>query len=373
MTPMQELHESFRVLGTVVRPTRWSTPIGLPAIRQKLAGASRPGSAQAPGTRWEYEYPNLDEAPAAATACEAALRRVGPELHEHELWAFRTVLDEARASIARAKNHTAAAVTERSIQAHGLPTPEGVAEARGILASPAGEQPGETVSDERLADAMKAALARLGIDGWSVDLADRKAADMSVIGGRHRVEVRRGARFAPEAVAQLLVHEIGTHVLRRHRAEQQPSYPVRFAPGPALRTEEGLAVWREGQARVGFPARDRIYAARVIAVDLALRAGITEVVGALAEHLSVETAVSIAIRVKRGLANPHEPGANVKDHVYFSGSRIVGAHLSQHPDDLGLLFASKWPLEELWRVRELAEAGLVRPVPTELTDPRIVL
>ena len=109
MTRMQGLRESFRVLGTVVRFTRWSTPIGLPAIRQELVRAVRPG-----------EEP------------------------------------------------TTAAVTERSIQAHGPPTPEGVAEARRILTSPTGEQPGEPVSDKHVADAMKAALARLGIDGGSV-------------------------------------------------------------------------------------------------------------------------------------------------------------------------------------------------------------
>lgn len=104
MTRMQGLRESFRVLGTVVRFTRWSTPIGLPAIRQELVRAVRPGSTEGRGAPREYEYPNLVEASADAKTCEAALRRVGPELHEHELWAFRIVLDEARASIARAKN-----------------------------------------------------------------------------------------------------------------------------------------------------------------------------------------------------------------------------------------------------------------------------
>ena len=78
-------------------------------LRQRLqtllaAGFATSGSTEGRGTPREYEYPNLVEASADAKTCEAALRRVRPELHEHELWAFRIVLDEARASIARAKN-----------------------------------------------------------------------------------------------------------------------------------------------------------------------------------------------------------------------------------------------------------------------------
>lgn len=374
MTDIQDLQETFRFLKTVVRPVAWRTPVDLPAIRQDLIRrAHRSSSNEGPSALWEYDYPDLDRVPAAAEACEIALNHVAAELHEHELWALRTVLGEARAAASYAKDHTAHTVTERSIQSHGLPTRDEIAEAYRVLDSSVEEQPDEVMTDEQVAEAMKAALARLDINGWTVEIAEKKVSDMSVNGGRHRVEVLKGARFSPGAVAQLLVHEIGTHVLRRHCAERQPSYPLRLAPGSATRTEEGLAVWRENQAHVNYPARDRIYAARVIAVDLALRTGITEVIDALTEHVSIDMAVSIAIRVKRGLANPHEPGAYVKDHVYFSGSRMIDTHLSQYPDDLSFLFATKWPLEALWRVRDLVTAGLVRPVPAELTDPRIVL
>lgn len=373
MSPMDDLREAYGLLGRVVRPTRWTTPLGLSRVRSELAALVMRGGSTSGLSLWEYDHPGLLQVPDAVEACERALARVEEDLHEHEVWALRTLLEEALASAAEARNHEAAAVTERTTRTHGLPTPDEVAEASRILTAPTEDEQTATVSDEEVAASMRLALDRLGIEGWTVEIADGKVSDMAVIGGRHRVDVRKGARFTDSAVRQLLVHEIGTHVLRRHCAENQASYPVRLPVGAAIRTEEGFAVWREHEAQVSFPSRSRIYAARVVAVDVALCAGIRDVIEALADYIGMTSAIGTAIRVKRGLVNPHEPGANVKDHVYFTGSRAVGTHLRQHPDDLGLLFAAKWPLEELWRVRDLAAAGLVDPAPSHLTDPRIVL
>ena len=369
---MTDLLTAFEHLGKVVRPTAWGNPVDLPAIRAELrARADRPGATDGPRTTWMYEYPDLDKVPDASAACEAALKAA--DLHEQEVWALQTVLEEARDVSSEAKNHTAERVTGHTTKVHGSITPDDVAAATKVLRHPADPGQEKTVDAESVAEAMRTCLQRLEIEGWEVVVDPGMAADMSVLGGKHRVKVRADATFAPCAVRQLLVHEIGTHVLRRHRAEGQRTPVARYAVGSAMRTEEGFAVCRENRAGVNFNARDRVYAARVLAVDIALRTGIVDVVNALAEHLDIDTAVSMAVRVKRGLENPHEPGANVKDHVYFTGSRMVEEHLKAHPDDLGLLFATKWPLEELPRVKALVNAGLVAPIPPELADPGIVL
>lgn len=369
---MTDLLAAFEYLGKVVRPTAWGNPVDLPAIRAELrARAGRPGAVGGPRATWTYEYPDLDKVPDAIAACEAALEAA--DLHEQEAWALQTILAEAHDVSSHARDHSAERITGHTTKVHGSIRPDDVAAAKEVLRRPAEPVPAKTVDAEGVADAMRTCLQRLEIEGWEVVVDAGMAADMSVLGGKHRVKVRADATFAPCAVQQLLVHEIGTHVLRRHRAEGQRTPVARYAVGSAMRTEEGFAVCRENLAGVNFNARDRVYAARVIAVDVALRAGIVDVVDALVEHLDVDTAVVMAVRVKRGMANPHEPGSNVKDHVYFTGSRIVEAHLKAYPDDLGLLFATKWPLEELPRVKALVDAGLVAPVPPELADPRIVL
>mgnify|MGYP000885262312 CR=1 FL=1 len=336
-----------------------------------LDGSVHPVRGILPAVRTAVEAGVPDVVVAASAACEAALKAA--DLHEQEVWALQTVLKEARDVSSEAKNHTAEHITGHTTKVHGNITPDDVAAAQEVLQRPTDPGQEKTVDAESVAEAMRTCLQRLEIEGWEVVVDPGMAADMSVLGGKHRVKVRADATFAPCAVRQLLVHEIGTHVLRRHRAEGQRTPVARYAVGSAMRTEEGFAVCRENRAGVNFNARDRVYAARVLAVDIALRTGIVDVVDALAEHLDIDTAVGMAVRVKRGLENPHEPGANVKDHVYFTGSRMVEEHLRAHPDDLGLLFATKWPLEELPRVKALVNAGLVAPIPPELTDPGIVL
>ena len=103
---MTDLLTAFEHLGKVVRPTAWGNPVDLPAIRAELrARTGQPGTTDGPRTTWTYEYPDLDKVPDAIAACEAALKAA--DLHEQEVWALQTVLEEARDVSSEAKNHTA--------------------------------------------------------------------------------------------------------------------------------------------------------------------------------------------------------------------------------------------------------------------------
>lgn len=72
--------------------------------------------------------------------------------------------------------------------------------------------------------------------------------------------------------------------------------------------------------------------------------------------MPLESAVDLAIRVKRGLRDPNRPGGATKDHGYLSGL----LKLRQMPaDDVAALRATKWPIVMLPVIRELFDEGVL--------------
>ena len=98
-----------------------------------------------------------------------------------------------------------------------------------------------------------------------------------------------------------------------------------------LETEEGLAAFNEEQA--GYLMHNklrRLYAGRVIAVDLALKMGFLDVFTELTKYFSEQDAWNLTLRVKRGLSDISKPGAFTKDCLYFSGKIKIEQFLKKH-------------------------------------------
>jgi hypothetical protein len=280
-----------------------------------------------------------------------------PESSERDL--VNSHLDRAERHLAAVAARDDGALTDWALANAGLPSRSTLDEAHRILErSTADERAPETLTSEHVADAMRAAIADVGADGWTVQIFDQMAAQCSVNGPRRRLRVRTGLAVSGAKLRRLVVHEVGGHVLRWENSRRQAEELLSIPLGETVATEEGLAALLE--SRLGLLTEDqlRVYAARVVAVDSASSQGIVRVARDLLNVVGEEDAVEIAVRVKRGLIDPNRPGGPTKDHGYLSGLRLLWALPAS---DLGLLRAVKWPLEALPVLRELKVAGRLAP------------
>ena len=148
-----------------------------------------------------------------------------------------------------------------------------------------------------------------------------------------------------QSLERLIVHEVLGHVARGQRASRRPDMLASVALGAdAPETEEAMAILVERNHGVYRPAVDRLYAARLIAVEIASRKGINDVFADLLHWVSPTEAAAIAVRVKRGIKHADEPGTYSKDVIYRRGSASLERYLAAHPGDLTVLRATKWGL-----------------------------
>jgi hypothetical protein len=248
-----------------------------------------------------------------------------------------------------------------SLGRYGRPDAETLARARTIL-----DAPGVEADQSRLLDAsdlvrlVERALRRAELNEWSVEMDPDLVSTMSVRSDRQQVFVRSTARFTHLDARRLLAHEVGVHVFRSANAAGQPTAFAGASLGAVTATEEGLASWIEQELGVQNAGHLRTYALRAVAVDLAQTMGVVPLAAELATMTDLETAATIAMRVKRGLVDPNRPGGFTKDHAYLTGLEVVGQHLAARPFDLAALFATKWALEFLPLAQRLIAAGELR-------------
>lgn len=247
------------------------------------------------------------------------------------------------------------------VELDGRPPSSLVREAERILADPPAAEELVTVDSEEAAGRVSDHLVTVGVSGWSVEVADNLAANMSVNGSLRRVRIRRSGAFTDQMIRRLLVHEVDGHVLRWEAARSQPEPLTAIPMGRTVPTEEGLALWCEQQAGVLSPTVMRTYAARVVAVDHAADHGILDVVRRLLDHRVPEKdAVDTALRTKRGLQDPNGPGGSTKDWGYLGGLRLIRDTAATDPVDVWRLRQVKWSVDHLPLVRALIRSGRLR-------------
>ena len=153
-------------------------------------------------------------------------------------------------------------------------------------------------------------------------------------------------RFSENDLKRLVVHEIGTHITRAENARKQKHRLFWIGLHNYLPTEEGLAVYNEEQA--GLLNNDilKMYAGRVVAVDLALKSSFSSVYNSLLEFFSKDDAFILAMRVKRGMADTSNPGGFSKDHYYLKGYYEVKKYVKKG-GKLDPLYAGKIGIEHI--------------------------
>lgn len=357
----EALTRALTALDATADITRWTTPIGVArhraAIREAIMQSDETYLAS-------FSYPDpgpgLDTAKLALAEAESELRRLGPHPAASLVEGHLALMTGWFAAIASRRDD---AYTLASIAVHGLPTPEIVATAGEQLTHPAPDanDSSDPIDTPAFVAQLTRALTAYGLSHWTITLRETMAARVSVNGSEHRISLRADYQFQRHEVTRLVLHEVGTHVLRRANAEAQPEGMAAHALGDTVPTEEGLAAWLEDWGGCHDENLRRTYAARVVAVDRAQHGGILEVARELAPYVGITQAAEIALRVKRGLRDPNHPGGLTKDHGYLTGLQLISKVVHDR-SNVPLLFATKWPVASLPAVRELvADGRLVMP------------
>jgi hypothetical protein len=154
---------------------------------------------------------------------------------------------------------------------------------------------------------------------WEPVLSSR----VLVEAARRTIRLNPAARFRRSDEAGLIAHEIDVHVTRGENGAAQPLRMFGTGLARSLGTEEGLAILAEervGTLSASFLPRQAVVSE---AVRQAGALGFRALYELLREQVGSLGAWQIALRVKRGLARPGEPGVYAKDTVYLSGYRLV--------------------------------------------------
>jgi len=244
---------------------------------------------------------------------------------------------------------------------YGLPSPELLGKAHAILRGEYLVQDivdPPDVDDRRLQApqmqrAMEGVLQQMGIHDWRVVLVDEMSARMSVSARHREVRVKTDSEFTVDDRNRLIVHELGTHVLRAHNGFKSGLLNLGLGLAGYIATEEGLASWMEERNGLLRRAHIEIYAMRAIGAQLAHELGFADMMVALMDlGATPGVAWDVALRLKRGLVDTSRPGTFPKDYVYLHGREIVTAWAAAGGaiDDL---FVAKIAIDQVEPIKRL--------------------
>jgi uncharacterized protein (TIGR02421 family) len=204
---------------------------------------------------------------------------------------------------------------------------------------------------------LEIAMSKYGFN-WAVKEKDM-AAKACVSNTSRTLFIKKNTFFTRKFLNRIIVHEIGTHILRYENGLQQPYKIFSLGLTGYLGTEEGLAVVNEELNNCLTKATLKTYAARVIAVHKALKCNFRETYNYIKPYVGEENAFDITLRAKRGISNTFFPGAFTKDYLYFKGYFEVKKFLNEE-GELRKLYYGKVPLKDLALIERIP--GLINPL-----------
>lgn len=305
-----------------------------------LAGAAEP----------PFRYAQSDALPELA----ASLRRMPlPEQHP-----FGPLLRGAVASF----DAMADALTRRSAEAFERWARHERWEDGADALPPAEDAPADPpepmIRADVLRDALTRALHARALTGWEVRWDEVMSARVLVESNQRQIRVNPAARFRASDVPRLIAHEIDVHVTRATRGARQPLRLFATGLPGSLQTEEGLAVAAEACAGTLSPGAMARQADVLHAIGRARALGFRALWEELGQRFAPRGAFTLALRIKRGLARPGEPGVYAKDAVYGLGWASVRRFLDEG-GSVADLYVGKVGLHH--PVRQWVAEGLIEP------------
>lgn len=185
---------------------------------------------------------------------------------------------------------------------------------------------------EQMVQTLQAALTARGLVDWRVERDTVMSARVLVDSAKRLLRVNPLSRFKSRDLRRLVAHEVDVHVMRAHNGQRQALRCFSTGLPGSLATEEGLALMAEERMGAASPGVLNRQAVVVEAIDLARTMGFREVYNHISQRHSPGLAWGVCLRIKRGLANPGEPGVYAKDSVYLRGRMLVHQWLADGND-----------------------------------------
>ncbi|MBT3408135.1 DUF1704 domain-containing protein [Candidatus Woesearchaeota archaeon] len=172
-------------------------------------------------------------------------------------------------------------------------------------------------STNEIIDKLNIAFVKYGFN-WNVEKKNM-VASAAVKLQKKQLLIKTNSKFSENFLKRIIVHEIGTHIVRAENGENQPyKFFSRGLPG-YLMTEEGLAVYNEEINDCLNNFILKIYAGRVIAINTAMNNSFVQTYSHLRKYFTKNTSWRLTLRAKRGLFDTEQNGALTKDIAYLKG------------------------------------------------------
>lgn len=244
---------------------------------------------------------------------------------------------------------------DASMKLYGEPDKRLLRQARKLIYLKVRPEPNE-YSTQQIIRKLRLAFMKYGFD-WKIEQKDM-VANAAVRQSERLLLIKKNARFSHEFLKRIIVHEIGTHVLRAENGASQPYlFFARGLPG-YLMTEEGLAVYNEEQNDCLNNYILKVYAGRVLAVHLAMQSSFSEVYESLRRYFTKNTAWRLTVRAKRGLKDTSRAGAFTKDIAYLKGYMSIKDFVAKK-GDMNQLYYGKVGIDHISLLQEME--GLINP------------
>lgn len=217
----------------------------------------------------------------------------------------------------------------------------------------------EIVGAVKIKNELERKIKANNVNNWKVALRKNIASKVTVKPRENTVYVKSDYKFFPPEVERLKVHEIAVHLFRAENGANQEYRIFKSGLAGYLEAEEGLAVYFENKKGVCDPQQMKIYAARLKAVEVALKNSFRSTFETLKKWLPQEMAYRLCQRAKRGITDTSSAGALTKDIHYITGYRKVKKLLDTN-DVLNELFTGKVGLDDVKNIKKLLSEGRIR-------------
>lgn len=251
--------------------------------------------------------------------------------------------EELRKKISLIENVGTDEFTKTSKRLYPYPNKKILKNAYKVLELKPSKQEEETLDSKEIIKYFKKVLKHLKLD-YKVNVVEM-ITKARVLAIQKKLELKKNTFFGEEYTNRLLIHEIGTHIFRSEGGKLQSLNIFSTGFADYLEIEEGLAAYNELKHGVLDTNILRNYAGRVVAVDIARREGLEGVYEELTRFFDEKTSENIAIRVKRGVKNPQDPGGYTKDIVYFTGLFEVLKNINE--EKYKFLYKGKFSIKDI--------------------------
>ncbi len=250
-----------------------------------------------------------------------------------------------------------------SRKVYGTPSKKVLDHSANLLTLECEKEP-KTIDSVKAKHMIQAEVNHYGFD-YTVDTKNMSAS-AAVLVSKKMIFVKENFRFSDNFIRRLVIHEIGTHVLRAENGREQPFMMFFHGFPDYLATEEGLAVVNE--ERFGLLNNENIknYAARAIAVQMAITKSFSEIYQYLIQFFTPSTAFRITTRVKRGIADTSKPGGCPKDFVYIEGYLKVKKYLAEG-GSINDLYVGKIGIGHIEAIKEMQSLNTPKYIPKNQT------